>query len=232
MINLHELNIWTIMLRLGLSLLLGSIVGTERGVKNRPAGLRTYSLVCLGSALIMLTNQYITEQYGVGDPTRMASQVISGIGFLGAGTILVTDRNKVSGLTTAAGLWTVASIGLAVGAGFYMGAIVGAVLLFTVMGYFLRFKERLGQYFLEVDLFIVLESQEAYHRLLIYCSQENIGIYNINSRIEDEELLDYPGHSSEDTCCILSINLQERYRKQILIETLSTFDGVKHLEEL
>ena len=152
MINLHELNIWTIMLRLGLSLLLGSIVGTERGVKNRPAGLRTYSLVCLGSALIMLTNQYITEQYGVGDPTRMASQVISGIGFLGAGTILVTDRNKVSGLTTAAGLWTVASIGLAVGAGFYMGAIVGAVLLFTVMGYFLRFKERLGQYFLEVDL--------------------------------------------------------------------------------
>ena len=65
----------------------------------------------------MLTNQYITEQYGVGDPTRMASQVISGIGFLGAGTILVTDRNKVSGLTTAAGLWTVASIGLAVGAG-------------------------------------------------------------------------------------------------------------------
>ena len=180
----------------------------------------------------MLTNQYITEQYGVGDPTRMASQVISGIGFLGAGTILVTDRNKVSGLTTAAGLWTVASIGLAVGAGFYMGAIVGAVLLFTVMGYFLRFKERLGQYFLEVDLFIVLESPEAYHRLLIYCSQENIGIYNINSRIEDEELLDYPGHSSEDTCCILSINLQEHYRKQILVETLSTFDGVKHLEEL
>ena len=99
-------------------------------------------------------------------------------------------------------------------------------------GAFLRFKERLGQYFLEVDLFIVLESPEAYHRLLIYCSQENIGIYNINSRIEDEELLDYPGHSSEDTCCILSINLQERYRKQILVETLSTFDGVKHLEEL
>jgi len=89
-------------------MLLGGILGIERGRKYRPAGFRTYMLVCLGTTIVMLTNQYVYERYGGGDPVRMGAQVISGIGFLGAGTIIVTGHNQVKGLTTAAGLWAAA----------------------------------------------------------------------------------------------------------------------------
>ena len=90
------------------ALLIGGILGMERGMKNRPAGLRTYMLVCVGSCLIMLTNQYIYQLTGVGDPVRLGAQVVSGIGFLGAGTIVTTRRSHIRGLTTAAGLWAAA----------------------------------------------------------------------------------------------------------------------------
>ena len=106
------------------ALLIGGILGMERGMKNRPAGLRTYMLVCVGSCLIMMTNQYIYQLTGVGDPVRLGAQVVSGIGFLGAGTIVVTRRSHIRGLTTAAGLWAAAGVGLALGIGFYEAALV------------------------------------------------------------------------------------------------------------
>ena len=96
-------------------MLLGGLLGYERGKKGRPAGLRTYLVVCLGSSLAMMTGVYLTQISGSGDAGRIAAQVISGIGFLGAGTILVTRQNQVKGLTTAAGLWAAACIGLALG---------------------------------------------------------------------------------------------------------------------
>ena len=130
---LKELNTVSVTVRLLLSLICGGILGVERGRKKRPAGFRTYMLVCMGAALVMITNQYITEVYGGTDPARMGAQVISGIGFLGAGTIIVTGRNRVKGLTTAAGLWAAACVGLSLGIGFYTGAVVGCVLIFVVM---------------------------------------------------------------------------------------------------
>lgn len=95
------------LIRILLAVLLGGIVGMERGIKNKLAGLRTFILVSLGSAVIMMTNQYIHQIYGEGDPVRMGAQVVSGIGFLGAGTIMVTSKNQIKGLTTAASLWGV-----------------------------------------------------------------------------------------------------------------------------
>ena len=102
--NLQELSIVTITCRIILSVIVGGILGLERGTKSQAAGFRTYILVCLGATMIMMTNQYVSDVYKLGDPTRMGAQVVSGIGFLGAGTILVTDRNRVRGLTTAAGI--------------------------------------------------------------------------------------------------------------------------------
>ena len=102
---MEELNSVSIIARLCLAVLCGGIIGVERGRKGRPAGFRTHILVCLGSALAMMTNAYLIEYYGGGDPARLGAQVISGIGFLGAGTIIVTGRQQVKGLTTAAGLW-------------------------------------------------------------------------------------------------------------------------------
>ena len=101
----------------------------ERGLKQRPAGLRTHMLVCVGACMIMLTNQYIYQAFGTGDPVRMGAQVVSGIGFLGAGTIMVTKHSQIKGLTTAAGLWATAAVGLATGIGFYEAAVMGAIVI-------------------------------------------------------------------------------------------------------
>lgn len=134
-LDLHELNFITALIRLLLAMLLGGLLGTEREYKHRPAGLRTYMIVCVASALVMLTGEFIFRLYHTGDPTRLAAQVISGIGFLGAGTIVVTSH-QVTGLTTAAGLWASACIGLAAGAGYYLGAILCAVLVMVIMTLF------------------------------------------------------------------------------------------------
>lgn len=123
--------------RLFLATILGGLVGLEREQSNRPAGFRTHILVCVGSALIMLISMYGFEEYirekreygfVVQDPARLAAQVVSGIGFLGAGTILVHGF-AIRGLTTAASLWVVAGIGLALGAGFYFGAVLATFLV-------------------------------------------------------------------------------------------------------
>ncbi len=114
-----------LIIRLILSALLGGAIGIEREVSNRPAGLRTHILVSVGSTLVMLISIYGFDE---GDPARLASQVVSGIGFLGAGTILRTG-NDVRGLTTAASLWVCAGIGLAIGSGYYLGGLITAVIV-------------------------------------------------------------------------------------------------------
>ena len=120
-------------IRILLAIVIGGVLGLERESKHRPAGFRTYVIVCLGSTLIALTNVYLFKEGLSADAARIPAQVISGIGFLGAGTILVTRANSVKGLTTAAGLWTTAAIGLALGTGFYSAAIISSILLIISM---------------------------------------------------------------------------------------------------
>jgi putative Mg2+ transporter-C (MgtC) family protein len=137
------LSAYSIFIRLLLSVLLSGLVGLERQLHRRTAGLRTHILVCLGSCLIMLTSIHVFDIFrGVSsvDPTRIAAGVITGIGFLGAGAI-IRSGEAVKGLTTAASLWIVAGIGLAVGCGFYLAAIISSVLALTVL-LFLRHVER------------------------------------------------------------------------------------------
>jgi len=133
-----------IIIRLALTVLLSGLIGLERQLHKRTAGLRTHILVSLGSCLIMLTSLYVFDIYkeiARPDPARIAAGVIAGIGFLGAGTI-IRDREGVRGLTTAASLWVVAGIGLAVGCGFKKGAIYTAVLTLMVL-FVLRFVENI-----------------------------------------------------------------------------------------
>lgn len=120
-----------LIMRLVLSAAIGGMIGVEREVHNRPAGLRTHILVSLGSSLIMLVSLYGFNN--MGDPARMASQVVTGVGFLGAGTIMKTG-NDIKGLTTAASLWISSGIGLAIGNGYYLGGMVtGAIVMITLM---------------------------------------------------------------------------------------------------
>lgn len=131
---LREINTASIILRLTLATICGGILGAERERKKRPAGLRTYILVCIGSAMVMITGQYMTDILRMNtDASRIGAQVISGIGFLGAGTIMVVGKNEVKGLTTAAGLWACSCMGLAIGIGFYEGAIISCIFLLGVL---------------------------------------------------------------------------------------------------
>jgi putative Mg2+ transporter-C (MgtC) family protein len=136
--------IYEIIFKLALAGVLGGLIGLERESLSRPAGLRTYTLVCIGSALAMIVSIDIYLQYYQtvnADPGRIAAQVISGIGFLGAGTIM-REGATVQGLTTAAGLWVVACIGLAVGSGLYVPAIATTILILFVLIYFIKFEAR------------------------------------------------------------------------------------------
>ncbi|MGE5309236.1 MAG: MgtC/SapB family protein [Deltaproteobacteria bacterium] len=136
-----------VMIRLFLSVALGGLVGLEREVHGRAAGLRTHMMVSLGSCLIMLTSMYVFDIYKQSapvDPSRIAAGVITGIGFLGAGTILRGGNSAegVRGLTTASSLWVVAAIGLAVGTGFYAAAIFTTVLALVVLLFLGRFEKK------------------------------------------------------------------------------------------
>ena len=125
-------------LKMLLSAVCGGSIGLGREIHRHSAGLKTFSIVCLGSTLIMITNDYIFRYIaqGSGDLSRMAAQVVSGIGFLGAGSIMITNHNRIKGLTTAASLWVTAAIGISIGTGFYFGAISGTCIVHIISIFF------------------------------------------------------------------------------------------------
>ncbi|MFI3249981.1 MAG: MgtC/SapB family protein [Eubacteriales bacterium] len=135
--NMRDLTTVSMIFRFTLALFCGSVIGYERGKKRHAAGLRTHIIVCIGATSVMLINQYIMLQFNTeSDPARMGAQVISGIGFLGAGTIMVTGSHgdqHIKGVTTAAGLWASACMGLAIGIGFYEAAAIMCTFLFLVI---------------------------------------------------------------------------------------------------
>ena len=127
---LQQFNILSIVVRIFLAMLLGGLIGMEREKSRRPAGFRTHILVCVGACMTALIGLFVWHELGdVADPVRISAQVISGIGFLGVGTILVKEHDHITGLTTAAGLWTTAAIGIACGYGFYAAALIGTLVV-------------------------------------------------------------------------------------------------------
>lgn len=154
--SLREFNYLTICIRLVLAIIAGGIIGNERGRHGSAAGLRTHILVCIGAAMTALTGYYIYDTLNIsGDVMRLAAQVVSGIGFLGAGMIIVKNGNMVTGLTTAAGMWATAAIGIALGYGFYSGAIIATVACFITAAFLSRLERRrkeTAHIYVEVDL--------------------------------------------------------------------------------
>ena len=180
-------------IRLALSILLGGVIGLERETINKPAGFRTHILVCLGSTIVMLVSLFIfTEFKGLTnvDPGRIPAQVISGIGFLGAGTIIIEGAN-VKGLTTAASLWTVAAIGLAVGVGFYYGAILATFLILLTLITFNRLEAVLLKKQYLQPLKLIVEDQPGQLGKIGLCLGEmNISIRDVKiENIEEGKLL-------------------------------------------
>ena len=190
---LEELNFISIFIRVSMAVIFGGIIGYGRERERRPAGLRTHILVSIGATLTMITNIYIYERYGaLCDPTRFGAQVISGIGFLGAGTIIVTGKSKVRGLTTAAGLWASACMGLAIGAGFYSGAIIGFIFIVAVTVVLTKLDKRINNKSRIITLYILVDSTNAASNLLVDIQSKNVRIIDIeinNNNLSSNNLI-------------------------------------------
>lgn len=134
LVYIRDLNVLSMCLRFLVAMITGALIGATRGKRQHAAGMRTHLLVCIGAACTVMVGQFSVVTMGMGgDPTRIAAQVVSGIGFLGAGSIIVTGRNHVTGLTTAAGLWASACMGIAAGAGYYECALVMCVFIYIAL---------------------------------------------------------------------------------------------------
>lgn len=177
---LRDFNIVTVTLRLVLAFLFGGIIGMDRERKGRPAGMRTHILVCLGASMTTMSGFFVVHTLGIeSDPLRISAQVISGIGFLGVGTILITGRMHVKGLTTAAGLWTTASIGIALGAGFYEGALLCAVLSVIAISVLYRLENLLGSKTAVIEVYIEIKDVDQTNHVVNLLSTEEYKVYKM-----------------------------------------------------
>ncbi len=222
--TMRELNIWSVIVRILLALIVGGMLGIGRGRKNRPAGFRTYMLVCLGSALVMMTNVYVFTVFGVSDPVRMGAQVVSGIGFLGAGTIIVTRRNQIKGITTAAGLWTAACAGLAIGVGFYEGALIGGLAIFVVMTFMQRIDNVIHGQARLMDIYLEFDKTLSFGEFLKYARDNEFDIHDVQM-----------GQSSigrDMEGIVLSATYPRRRSHDELLAILAKAPGVRFIDEV
>ena len=205
-------------LRICLAVLCGGVLGIERGKANQAAGMRTYILVCLGAALVMMTGQYMFVEFNSGDPARLGAQVVSGIGFLGAGSIIVEGHTKVRGLTTAAGLWTAACIGLSIGIGFYLGAIISTAFIYLVVS---KFKV-ISNHFTHNDMWLRLyvEFKSVNNLLDLYSFLDGSGMQIGDVVINDE-------HSKKNFNAIISVKNMQNRREEEIVQCLQELEGIK-----
>lgn len=223
--EIREITYAAIGFRIAAAIVLGGIIGMERGMKNRPAGLRTYMLVCVGACLIMMTNQYICQVYGTGDMVRMGAQVVSGIGFLGAGTIVVTKRNQIKGLTTAAGLWAAAAVGLAIGIGFYEGAIAGGGAIFVVLTVMHKWDSRMHRNSRFVEVYVELTAAVNLGAFMRSIRDLDLEIESI--QMEQESALEDGVRSY-----IMTLKSPGKQNHEELFRRVRSVEGVAYLEGL
>ncbi len=223
---LGELNTASAAVRLILATLLGSIVGIERANKRYAAGIRTFALVCLGSALATITGLYFaTMSDGAADISRIPSQLLCGIGFLGAGTIIVTDRKQIRGLTTAAGLWVTASMGIAIGAGLIGPALICFVLI-LVTNYYLHYMTRyVENHTRTIELHIEMD-RKSLMSVLDFIKEAR------GYKIESFERRNEPPVLEGDIILRMEIDMGRRIKHSIIINDIMDLEGVHYVEEI
>ncbi len=223
--EIREVTYLAIALRILAAVILGGLLGLERGLKNRAAGLRTHMLVCVGACLIMVTNQYIYQCFGVGDPVRMGAQVISGIGFLGAGTIIVTRRSQIKGLTTAAGLWTAAGVGLALGIGFYEAALIGSLAIFLTMTLMQKMDNRVHRKTKDLDLYVELSQELTLGEFLRCLREQDIEVVQVQKE-------DAPDREGSMRAYLVSIHSKTRRLHMEVMDDIQSIPGVAYTESI
>lgn len=212
--------------RMLLAVLCGGIIGIEREFKRRPAGFRTHILICLGAAMTTLTSQYLLLERGYyTDLSRLGAQVIAGIGFIGAGTIIVTSRQRVKGLTTAAGLWTSAIVGLSLGAGFYEAGLLATILILVAESLFSRLEYRILSRSPILNLFMEYADSRCLDDALRLCREKNIKVTNL-------QITRHTRDANHNACAIFELRLNRKCTAETIEQLLLDIPGVESIEEL
>lgn len=214
-----------IMIRMAFAMVVGILIGIDRGLKRRGAGIKTHTMVCLGSALVMMTSHYMMETFDAkADLARMGAQVISGVGFLGVGTIMVTGKNQVRGLTTAAGLWACACVGLAIGIGFVEGAVITLVLILITLRGLSKLDIWMHRYAKVFDLYLEFETNKGVSTFMQKMHEWGVKVGTLEmakSKIK-----------GEGPTAIVSVELKKRMERPRILEEIRSLDCVNYLEEL
>lgn len=224
--GLRDLTVLSVSVRMILAVVCGGIIGIEREFKRRPAGFRTHILICLGAAMTTLTSQYLYLYMGLyTDMARLGAQVVAGIGFIGAGTIIVTRRQRVKGLTTAAGLWASAIIGLSLGGGFYEGGIFATCLILLAELLFSRLEYRILESSPEVNLYVEYTDKTCLDDLLRLYREWGLKIMNMGiMRAERNE--------THNACALFTLRLTKDCNEEQLLEHVRSTRGVVDIREL
>lgn len=222
----RDMSFLAVAVRLTLAVVCGGIIGLEREYKRRPAGFRTHILICLGAAMTTLTSQYLClEMHFYTDVGRLGAQVIAGIGFIGAGTIIVTRRQRVKGLTTAAGLWTAAIVGLALGGGFYEGGIAATGLILLAELLFSKLEYRMLDNAPEVNLFMEYSGKPCLEKVLKLYRERELKVINMEITRSTES-------ETHNACAIFTLRLNRRCGVERLLTEMNAVPGVVSVEEL
>lgn len=234
---LRELNMFSMMVRVVLAMVVGGIVGFEREKKGRPAGFRTYMLVAVGATLTVILSQYLdymlnnrwvlaSDTIGIKtDLSRFGAQVINGVGFLGAGTIIVTGKQEVKGLTTAAGLWASACMGIAIGAGFYECMVMGTLLIVISMKLLPFIENIVMRRARNMSIYVGMDSMENLGSVVSYLKNAGIRLFDVEiDKSENEHL--------KQVNALLSIRLPNQIQHTQVLAKLATMDGIIAIEEV
>jgi len=223
--SLRDMSFLSIFVRLFLVVLCGGVIGIEREYKRRPAGFRTHILICLGAAMTTMTSQYLYLCMGYfTDMARLGAQVIAGIGFIGAGTIIVTRRQRVKGLTTAAGLWTTAIIGLTLGAGYFEAGIFATILILMAELLFSKLEYGVLENAPEINVYYEYTEKSALDAVLELFKARGVKVLNM----EITRTLSEHTRAS----AVFTLRLNKHYRAEQLLAEAAALPSVVQVEEL
>lgn len=224
--GLRDITLLSVTVRMLLAVICGGAIGIEREYKRRPAGFRTHILICLGAAMTTLTSQYLyLELHLYTDMARLGAQVVAGVGFIGAGTIIVTRRQRVKGLTTAAGLWVSAIIGLTLGGGFYEGGILATLLLLLAELVFAKWEYKMLDSAPEVNLYMEYRGRNCLEQVLRMYRENGLKLLNI-------EITRHADAEKDTSCAIFTLRLNRRITAENIVEQLHEVSGVSIVEEM
>lgn len=219
---LRDVTTVSVLFRLFLAVVCGGIIGIEREHKRRPAGFRTHILICLGASMTTLTSQFLFYNLNLyTDIGRLGAQVVAGIGFIGAGAIIVTKRRQVKGLTTAAGLWTCAIIGLAIGAGYYEAATISTVVILIAEIFFVKFEYWILVNSRNLNIYVEYEDNESLDNIIRLIKGYRIVIIDLEIT-----------KSGNNSCAIFQLQLPKKISHDKIMTAISSAEGIVSVEEL